>query len=352
MSFLNTTEVAFGLDISDRSLRLIQLEKKVKKISVQSYNEIKLPEDCISSGEIRQPKVFLNSLDKLIKTKQGHGKLSDEVISVLPENKTFFKIVNIPLVPDEEIDKKIKEILPQDIPVDLNDIYMDQQIINKSDNGLEILVGVSPKNIIESYVDVLTKANLIPTVLEIESAPISRLLVENDNGDKPKVIIDIGANRTGLFLYDKTVRFTVSLPISGNKITKHIVDTLEMNWNEAEKAKKVCGLDKNKCHGALREIFSGVISELQDRITKSITFYYNTFPDAKEIGEIIICGGGANFIDIASALSEKIQIPITISDPWKNLDNPNKKYFTTSRSQSFITAIGLGLRGLKPETFL
>ncbi|MDO8668786.1 MAG: type IV pilus assembly protein PilM [Candidatus Buchananbacteria bacterium] len=352
MSFFNTTEVAFGLDISDRNLRMVQLERSSKKAKVQIYNEIKLPPDCISSGEIKQPKVFLDALSKMIKTKIGHGKLSDEVISVLPEEKTFFKILNMPLIPDEEIVAKIKEILPQDIPVNFDDIYMDHQIIEKNDQGLMILVGVSPKNIIESYVDILAKANLIPTVLEIESAPISRLLLEEANDQKPQIIIDIGAQRTGLFLYDKTIKFTVSLPISGNNITRHIVDTLEMKWDEAEKAKIVCGLDKTKCHGALLEIFSDVINELSDRITKAINFYYYNFPEAKNIERILLCGGGSNFIDIASVLQEKLKIPVIISNPWQVIANPDKSFFNSQRSQSFVTALGLALRGLKPETFL
>ena len=352
MSFLNTTEVAFGLDISDRSLRLVQLEKISKKIKVQSYNEIKLPPDCLAGGEIKQPKVFLEYLNKLIKTRQGHGKLSDEVISVLPEEKTFFKVINTPLIPDEQIEAKIKEILPQDIPVDFNEVYLDYQVIEKNDEGLSILVGIAPKNIIESYVEILSRANLIPTVLEIEAAPISRWLLEQGADQKPQVIIDIGAQRTGLFLYDKTVKFTVSLPISGNNITQHIVDTLNLSWEEAEKAKIVCGLDKTKCHGALLEIFSGVINELNDRVTKAINFYYYNFPDAKNIEQILLCGGGSNFLDIANILKENLKMPVIISDPWQNIPNPNKTFFTQARSQSFITALGLSLRGLKPETFL
>lgn len=352
MSFLNTTEVAFGLDISDRNLRMVQLEKISKKIKVQLYNEIKLPPDCIVSGEIKQPKVFLDSLNKMIKTRVGHGKLSDEVISVLPEEKTFFKILNMPLVADDQIVNKIKELLPQDIPVDFDDIYMDYQVVEKNDKGLMVLVGVSPKNIIESYVDILAKANLIPTVLEIESAPISRLLLEQVKDQKPQIIIDIGAQRTGLFLYDKTIRFTVSLPISGNNITKHIVDTLEMKWEEAEKAKIVCGLDKTKCHGALLEIFSDVINELSDRITKSINFYYYNFSDAKKIERIVLCGGGANFIDVDTILQERLKIPVVISNPWEVIANPNPAFFNAERSQSFVTSMGLALRGLRPDTFL
>lgn len=352
MSFLNTSEIAFGLDISDRSLRLAQLEKRARKINLQIYNEIKLPADCVVGGEIKQPKVFLDSLNKLIKTRQGRGRLSDEVISVLPEEKTFFKVLNIPLVAEDQIEAQIKEILPQDIPIDFNETYIDWQIIDKNDNGQTILVGASPKQIIDSYVEILARANLIPTVLEIEAAPISRLLLEKSDVEKPRVVIDIGGQRSGLFLYDKTVRFTVSLPISGNQITKHIVETLEISWPEAEKAKIVCGLDKTKCHGALLEIFSDVIGELQTKILGAVNFYYNNFPEAKEVEKILLCGGGANLANIAPTLQEAVKITTAISNPWDKIINPNPTYFNPQKSQSFVTVIGLALRGLQPETFL
>ena len=47
MPLFDKEEKAFGLDISDTSLRLVQLEKKTKRTQVQLYNELTLPKDCI-----------------------------------------------------------------------------------------------------------------------------------------------------------------------------------------------------------------------------------------------------------------------------------------------------------------
>lgn len=353
MSFFTTTELAFGLDISDRCLRLVQLAKKMKKIRLQLYNEVKLPPDCLVEGEIKQPKVFLEALNRLIKTKRGRGKLSDEVVSVLPESKTFMKLIEIPLVPEEKIGDKIKEILPQYVPINIEEIYLDWQIVKKTETEQTLLVGASPKNIIDAYVNILSQANLIPTVLEIEAAAIARLLIEQNNDQKPQIIIDIGANRTGLFLYDQeTIKFTVSLPISGNKITQLIMETLDLDFEKAEQAKIVCGLDKNKCHGALLEIFSDTINDLQQEIKRAINFYYSNFSKNQKVEKIVLGGGGANFINIAQVIQEKLNIPTTISNPWQNIQNPHPNYFNPQKSQSFITAIGLAIRGLTPQTFL
>lgn len=352
MSLFYSNKSAFGLDISDRNLRLVQLKKRGKKLTLQLYNEIKLPPDCVSGGEIKDAKVFLNSLNKLIKTKHGRGKLRDEVISVLPEDKTFLKVITIPVVSKEKIEATIAEVLPQHIPLNIEDIYFDWQVIQTTEANQIVLVGASPKTIVDSYVNMLKQANLMPTAMEIEPAAISRLLIDPTDNN-PQIIIDIGASRTGLFLYDEsTIKFTVTLPISGNNITERIADALELDYEKAEKTKVLCGFDKTKGHGALLEILSGTIDELVNHINQAITFYADNFPAGRPMEKIILCGGGASFKNITDILQARLKMPVMISNPWQNIVNPNPHFFSPEKGQSFITAMGLAMRGNDPKTLL
>jgi len=353
----NNTEIAFGLDISDRSLRLIQLKGSYHHPKVQFYNEIRLPIGCIDNGEIKKPKEFLALLLKLIKTKRGRGKLADEVVAVLPESRTYLKLVDVKGLKDETNDEQtaglILEALPQQIPLDPTELYFDWQKIETTDEGARVLIGAAPKNIVDSYVLLLSQAGLIPTVLEIEAAAIARTLVDQQGPSGAKIVIDIGANRTGLFLYNQDViDFTVSLPISGNKITRLITETIDLDWDKAEQAKVVCGLDQNKCQGAVLEIFSDTIDELDYQIKQAIAHYQNNFNSVKPVDQIILTGGGANFINIDKVLEQRLKIKTLIGHPWESIPNPDSGYFTPEKSQSFTTALGLALRGLKPETFL
>lgn len=353
MSFFSTTEIAFGLDISEKSLRLIQLARRCRQNKIQFYNEAELPSGCIVDGEIKQADAFLAALEKLIKTKRGHGRLSDEVISVLPEDQTFMKVIELPLIEEKEIPEQIRKILPQHLPLAIDDVYFDWQIAAKDSSTQTVLVGASPKRIVDSYLDILSQARLIPTVLEIEAAAISRLLIEPSKETKPQIVIDIGASRTGLFLCEnKTVKFTVSLPISGSQITKLIADTLDLDPEKAEQAKIVCGLDPAKGQGALLEIFAGTIDELASHIKQALAFYQDNFPCLQNVEKIILCGGGANFANIASVLNQKLNLAVAISQPWQNISNPDPAFFTPGKSQSYVTALGLALRGLASETFL
>ncbi len=130
------------------------------------------------------------------------------------------------------------------------------------------------------------------------------------------------------------------------------MQTLDLDFEKAEKAKIVCGLDKTKCQGALLEIFSETVNELASHIGKALDFYYNNFPSPQKIEKIILCGGGANFLNINQVLKEKLNLEIIISDAWQNIANSDPSFFTPNKSQSFTTALGLALRGLNQETFL
>jgi cell division ATPase FtsA len=100
-------------------------------------------------------------------------------------------------------------------------------------------------------------AGLFPAALVIEAVAIARSLLplEEAQTTSATIIIDIGAARTGLIVFDQgTIQFTVSLPISGHKITATIATSLKLDEAEAEQAKILCGLDPKKCHGSMATI--------------------------------------------------------------------------------------------------
>lgn len=351
MSFFSTAEIAFGLDISDQSLRLVQLAKAGKRIKLQLYNEIKLPDGCLINGEIKQASIFADSLNKLMKTKLGHGELSREAIIALPETETFLKSLEIEADKTEELPDKIKAILPQSLPLELDDLYWDWQIASHSGNKYQVVIGASPKKIVEGYLEVFAETGIIPVVLEVEAAAIARLLVELNHEAVPQIFIDIGHSRTGLFLYDGTIKFTVSLPISGRQINDTIAQSLDLTTEQSERAKIACGLDEKICEGAILELLAPTIEDLSKQILNAVNFYYENYSTPKEIKKIVLCGGGANTKNIANIIKQATDIETVISEPFKSIKNPNSSFFTAERSQSFVTTMGLGLRGLYPDIF-
>jgi len=349
ISFHGTT--AFGIDISDFAIRLVAIQKNRSKIFITSFNEMKVPEGIIVNGEIKDQKKLVDSINKLLKTVSGSSLKQKEVISVLPETKTFIKVIDVEKTDDDKLAQAVQEELKNHIPLDIDEVYFDWQIIAEVKSGLKVLAGIAPKNSVDSYLTVLRQAQLIPLALEIEAAAISRALI-NPNDQKAKVIIDIGAARTGLIVFDHgTVQFTVSLPISGDRITQEISSSLKLDYKKSEKAKFVCGLDEAKCKGALKKILFGTMENLASEINKSLNFYKSHFSQAEEISEVILCGGGAYFQKIDQFLSQRLNLQVSLGNPLQAIQNKNLNEikFPVKKALSYTTAIGLALRGVQKD---
>ncbi len=342
---LTTNTNLFGLDLSDSAIRLVQLKKRGKKISIISYAEIDLPEGIITNGEITNEDKLAESIKKLIKNAKGKKIYNKDCIAVLPETKTFIQVITVAFSKDpDKILENIKEEIKNHIPLSYEEIYLDWQILKQVNDHARVLIGAAPREIVDSYYGAIEKAGLTPNVLEIEAAAIIRSLIEpKDNG--AKIIIDFGANRTSLIVFDESVpQFTVSLPISGKNITNTIAKTLQIDLKKAEKAKIICGLDPQKCDGALIKILNSTTTALAKQVQKTMFFYKSLNPNGGNISEIILCGGGANFVGLDKILAEKLKIPVRVGRPSQFIATNKKLILPPDKILSFATAIGLNLR--------
>ena len=341
---------ACGLDISENTLRFIKLKKSGSNLVITSFNEMPLESGLIVNGEIINQEKVSAAINKLIKSANGSKVKTKNIITVLPEAKTFVKVINVTAGEKEKnYEQMIKEEIKNHIPLSLEEIYLDWAILKQNNGTLTVLVGATPKGIADTYVNTVKKSGFIPLALEIEAIAISRAIInekkEKKESNKAKIIIDFGAVRTGLSVFDHhTVQFTVSLPISGNKITETIAKTLNIDAKKAEKSKLVCGLDPEKCEGALLKILMASINNLATNIKKSVLYYKTNYPKGNEISEVILSGGGANFVGIDKVLSEKLKLPVTIGDPLTNLGKQKKLKMPDNKLKSYTTAIGLALR--------
>ncbi len=98
-SKINTTpaNTPFGLDISDFALRAVQLKKdRSKNFSLRCIHEIDIPAGIVNKGEIADKEKLAILIKKLMashaNTPFSQKIASKEVITALPETKTFVKM--------------------------------------------------------------------------------------------------------------------------------------------------------------------------------------------------------------------------------------------------------------------
>jgi len=379
MFFNNSSTYPIGLDISDLSLKFVQLNKIRNKIKIQAMGKVKLPAGLIEGGEIKNKEAVVKEIKKLIANPQFGKASSMEIISCLPETKTFIKLIEVEKTPNP-LSEIISNEIEKNIPIPINEMYYDWQIIKSMDDKQLVLVGAAPQNTVNQYTDLLKEAKYSIVAMEIEPVSICRSLLTEEafkargKSEKNYGIIDIGAKRTSMIIYSKnTILFTASMPISGEEATNRIAETLKIKSIQAEKAKIICGFDEKKAEGIIKNILADTTQELIKKIHEAIEFYNAHFSARGPINEILLCGGGANIKNLDEIISKEFSIPVKRGNALINLSESSEKFsnilkekhsleidlnkknnkkqnkilsITQDASLTFSTAIGLALRGI------
>jgi len=351
MNIFNDNIEAFGMDLSDRSIKVAQLMKKDGKVHLLSFARKDIPQGWIEDGEVRKEEEIIDLIKKTLREAKPKPIKSKYVVYSIPETKGFIRVIKIPKIEGENLEEIVKYEAEQLFPIDISESYTDWQVLSgENEKVLEVLVAAVPMKIVDSYSAMFKKVGLMPIAAEIESIAISRSLINERQSSRPILIIDLGKDRTSFIIYkNPTVQFTASIPVCGNEFNKAISETLNLSDSEAEILKRKCGLSaKGECKDLYRAIQPS-LHEMVKYINKLSDYYKEHYKEETDIAKVIICGGEARILGISSFLSLRIKKEVEKGNPWVNLIlSTDKEIPPISRNDSliFVTVLGLAIRGL------
>ena len=360
MNFLNKkifdfSNSAFGLDLSDLSIKVIHIERKSKGDEIRSFGSVDIPLGVISDGEIIKKEIVISKIKEAVR-KAGPKKLkSKKVVCSLPETKAFLRLINIPKMKEDEIKEAIKWEVEATVPLKLEQIYYDWQLLdenlNAGKNKNSVLIVAIAKNIVNQFLEIIEQAGFEPVGLEIESIAQIHSLIKKEARQKTTLIIDLGDRRTSFLMAVGDVPcFTSSIPISASLLTDSIAKTLNLSFKDAEKTKINYGIGSFVKRDPIFKAEKPVLDNLIFEIKRSTDFYLTELKYSPAIDQIILCGGGALTKGVIPYLSKELGQKVILGDPWVNLNMRNKiPLIRKDKSVQYSTVIGLALRGLNYE---
>lgn len=349
MFFRNTKLPYWALDISDLSLKMVGLAKKGPLYTIANYSTAKIPPGSFNKGKIVNDEAIVKIIQEFILAAKGTKVKSKFVKACLPEKHTFIKLITIPKMAEAEIPAAVEWAAEHHLPFSLDEIYFDWQIVDHQPNkkNIHIIIGAAPKETVNSYTNLIKKAELTPLSLEIEAVAIARSLINNKLNPTHKEaigLIDIGASRSSFIIYaHDTIQSTFSLPLSSHNITQNIADKLSLTLKQAENAKIICGIHPKKCKGGISVILNKELTNFINKINSSIKYYQKNFDNALPIKEIILCGGGANMKQFATYLTDHLKIKTSKGNPRLYLTAKQPLDIPDDEILSYTTALGLAL---------
>lgn len=348
---------AFGLDIGDLSVKLMQMRRhnpigRPPFFTVEAVRAAVLPPGAIVNGEIRLAEIVRKKILHLLGAEGGnYPRLkSPWAAANLPEQKTFLKLIEIETPAEELTGEDIIYQAAKHLPFNTAEAYLDWQIIPPAGAAktTAVLIAAAQKTVADSYTRLLEEAGLSPIALEVEAIALCRALITaaKDYSGMARAILDLGGTRSGLVIYDKnTVQFSTSIGFSGELVTTALAQGLNLDHAAAEKLKIAAGARVRKEYPRYLKIIDDLIDQLIGEIKRALQFYREHFAAANPITHITMCGGSSYFENLDAVLSRALRISAHPGNVWKNV-SAGAAPETARRAQGLelATVIGLALR--------
>lgn len=341
MNIFGGTNEHFGLDIGANHVRIVKVTGNGTKYSLDAYGQAPVPAGITQSDS----KLDLQKLARIITDLAKHaGVNTKNVVSAIPGTSVFNATVKLPPLSKNELEKAIKYQAEQNIPLKIDEVKYDYQIISEDPGSKELAVMIiaATKNKVAQILELLSYADLNVIALETSTVAMARSLII------PSVplamILDIGSTTTEIAVVEsgKLIQ-TRSFPLAGFGMTRAISQNLGLEMNQAEQFKQRFGLSQDKLEGQVFKVVEPILKNILDEATRSAKFYQEQF--GKPIERIILTGGSSRLPQITEFIKTYTKMEVTYGNPWNNVSyHTGDSDKLNEIAPEFATAVGLAMR--------
>lgn len=336
---------AVGFDISDTSMRFVELIEKRKGFVVGRYGELPIPRGVIESGEVKKPaelRAIFSDLKKI------HNL---EFASVsLPEERAYLFEMRLPSMKYSDVRGAIELELEEHIPVKTSEALFDYDIIKEDGSFIDVSVTAVESSLIDGYMDAFSGSGITPVSFEVEAQSVARAVVP-EGDTSTAMLVDFGRTRTGVAIVSEgVVKFTSTIPIGGGMLTDAIAKNMNVSYEEAEKIKHENGISVDSTNEDVLLATIYIVSTLREEIGKHKTYWqeHNDEYGNKRpvIEKIYLCGGDSNLSGFLNYLSSGSSASVELANVMINV-NTLENYvpeISFNDSLRYATAFGLALR--------
>jgi len=329
-----------GLDIGTSSVKLMELKKLKEGFQLISFGVGPLPEGSLVEGEVVNHLAIVDVIKELISTVKIKSK---KVSTSVSGPSVIIKRVPIKAIKKKDVEDQIFWEAEQYIPFDLEEVYLDYEIVSKDVAGetSEVIITAAKKNFVDSYRNLIKDAGLTPAIIDVDAFAIANVF-ETNYVTRPKesvVLIDMGASSIKIAVVsDGTPLFTRDIQMGGNYITTEIQKRLQLDWKEAEFL-KVSGDSEGGIPQEVAEIISLSVESLVGEIRRSLDFFIASATD-NLISYALLTGGSSKLPGMTKSLEETIGVPVEILNPFSSV-NFDPEIFPPNYLQEISTIAGV-----------
>lgn len=341
MSLFGGESNHFGLDIGENQVRLVQLKGGPGEYSLAAFGSAEIPAGVAQSDSKLDRQKLAKIIAELVSSAQVDTK---NVVSAIPGTSVFNALVKLPPMTQSELAKAIKYQAEQNIPLKIDDVKYDWQVIRQDPSTKEMtaMIIAASKSKIQSMMQLFSYAELNVIALETATVAIARSLAAPS--DPLVLVLDIGSTTTEIAVVENgTLMQTRSFPLAGFGMTRAISQNLGLDIEQANQFKQRFGLSQDKLEGQVFKTIEPILRNILDEAVRSSKYYQEQF--GKEIKKVVLTGGSSRLPMISEYIKSYMGVEVGFGNPWSNISYQSS--FNDKLNEiapEFAAAVGLAMR--------
>ncbi len=340
-----------GLDIGSSSIKIVELEGKANNLNLVSLGFENLPGDTIIDGQIMELNVVSDVIQSVC---NNHQITSTQVVTGVSGHSVIIKNIVLPHMSREELEESIDWHAEEHIPYDLADVSLDYQVTSETSDSTNVLIAACKRERIDNIKQAIQLAGKTAVVIDVDTFALQNCYEANYNPTDNDVVtlLNIGASTMNVNIVKGTRSlFTRDITVGGSQFTDVLQRSLGLNFQQAEAVKRgvndgVEGVEVKSIEPLMNNVTEIVAMEIQ----KTFDFYRATTEDNDTVVQkILISGGGSKLAGLSEELSQRLELPVEILNPFRNIRVDDKKFDPEYLSEivpEMAVAVGLAIRGV------
>lgn len=302
------------IDINNNFFKVGELDYVNNKLLINSLHIIPLLNDFLDSSLSQD---FDNILST-IKSNMPMNIKNRNVNIVIPDDYSYFQIIEMPLLTEKELISAIKYQAEQFIPLPIEQTSLDLQIIyeDKKNKKCNVFVVAADKKIIDLVVNLIEGLGLIPETIENETSSIIRFIDFFYYQFKNKIytsdyylFLNLGYKNITFLLYSSfknLIKEILTLPVGYQMFIKEINLNYNKATNESLKIFENLNNEETKENISLKQTLQYSFNYLIKEIKNSILLLENKYNT--KIESCFILGEGVRNNYLTTYLTKNLQI--------------------------------------------
>lgn len=277
------------------------------------------------------------------------------VVSSMAGHSVIVKRVSFTADSPRELPDVIMKDARQYIPFDIEDVYLDYQILGpgQKEKTYDVLLVASKKKVVQNLNDVLRLAGLSLSVVDVDSFSVCNSFEYNypEYLDKTVYLLDVGGTQSVFCIYSNAQPvFLREVSFGGRALTDQVATVLNKQRTEAEHI-KINGSDEMADNEAVlvSEAMQRTIKGWSEEIKRLIGFYQTSAGVESPAQDLFLSGGGVLLKGLGHLFRDELDMTVHFHDPFKNVvvdKNLFDSNYLREIGPQMVVPFGLSLRAL------